>query len=321
MEFKIGGNDKLYLPLILNINPSEKLTIILEKNYYGENYANGYLLEFCKLNGKQCEYTGVNKTATFEKDEKYKIRYNCYGYSSFSFISFSSINIFEMEIDNIHLFELGSKKDQYFITNVKNYENFYIYFNSYDSEDVYTKFISENEMETIDKNIKKYYFDRKNFWENILLYERTNDYLIIKVEYKSFRSNEGSLGVFSKIYNIEPNKIIEIDKGTKALIQCSTQGSSYFLLSSCENMKSLEDYKSANDDFKDFLELYYSLKTKLYYVNSTNEKTKLKFFKIDLPYGNVYYNDLVKSYLEKYGPDSLFMRIFSQSSSLMLKIF
>ena len=60
-----------------------------------------------------------------------------------------------MEIDNIHLFDIGTNnEEQYFITNVKDYENIYIYFNADDSNaDFYTKFISENEMETIDKNI------------------------------------------------------------------------------------------------------------------------------------------------------------------------
>ena len=41
-------NEQLYLPLIFNINSSEKLIFILEGNYYGNNYANGYLLEYCK---------------------------------------------------------------------------------------------------------------------------------------------------------------------------------------------------------------------------------------------------------------------------------
>ena len=119
-----NDNNQLYLPLVFNINPSEKSTLILKGNYYGQNYANGYLLEYCKLNGEQCQYSGIDKTAIFEKEEKYKIKYNCYSsYStSFEFISFSSIIIFEMEIDNIQLFELGpNNEEQYFITKVKDY--------------------------------------------------------------------------------------------------------------------------------------------------------------------------------------------------------
>ena len=58
------------------------------------------------------------------------------------------------------------------------------------------------------------------------------------------------MGVFSKIYNINPNEIIELDKGTKTLIQCS-QDYSYFLVSSYENMKLLESVYPINIKFTD----------------------------------------------------------------------
>ena len=328
LDFEIRDyNNKLYKPLVLNVNPSENLILILEKNYYGENYANGYLLEYCKLNGNQCKYNGITKTATFEKGEKYKIRYNCYSSSSYyEFTSFSSFNIFELEIDNIQLFQLSSNKDQYFITNVKDYENIYIYFNTGHSTDFYTKFISESERKTIDTNIKEYRYDSENtFWKNIFLFERKNDYLIIKAEYDNYDCYEGTVGVFSKIYDIWPNDIIEIDKGTKTLIQYSEVDSSYFLVSSYENMKSLKDEYPINVNFTDFLEIYSYQKKAIIYVNSTNEKTKIKLFKTQFPYGilkfNFYYNDYIKPYLESYGPDSLFMRIISQSSDINLKVF
>ena len=78
------------MPLILNIHPSEKLIFILKDNYYGNNYADGYLIEYCKLNGNQCRYNGITKTAIFERGEKYKIKYNCYSSSStyFEFTSY-----------------------------------------------------------------------------------------------------------------------------------------------------------------------------------------------------------------------------------------
>ena len=317
-------NSKLYLPLIFNINPSEKLIFILNDNYYGNNYANGYLLEYCKLNGNQCEYNGIIKTVTFEKGEKYKIKHNCN--SNFKFKSFLSIDIFELEINNIQLFDLSSNnKDQYFITNVKNYENIYIYFNAAESNYFYTKFISENEMKTIDKNINEYEFDSEStFQGNIFLFEKKNDYLIIKVKYRSYNNDKGTLGIFSKIYNIEPGEIIEIDKGTKTLIKYLQKESGiYFLVSSYENMKLLENYYPINTNFTNFMELYSSFDNKLIYVDSTNEITKIKLFKNEFHYDkmqfNFYYNDNMKPYFDIYGPDSLFMRIFSQSSDLMLK--
>lgn len=123
-----------------------------------------------------------------EKDEKYKIKLNSEYSTHYKFIAFSSITIFEMEIDNILLFKLDTNnKDQYFITNIKDYENIYIYFNAdYSSGEFYTKFISENEMKTIDKNITEYYFDSQDTTrKNIFLFEKKNDFLIINVKYSS----------------------------------------------------------------------------------------------------------------------------------------
>ena len=148
--------------------------------------------------------------------------------------------------------------------------------------------------------------------------KKKNDFLIINVKYSSGYS-KGTVGVFSKIYNINPNEIIELDKGTKTLIQYS-QDYSHFLVSSYENMKLLESIYPININFTDFIRLDISggIKGKFIYINSTNEITKIKLFKNEFAYRTFYYNDYIKSYFDNYGPDSLFMRIISQSSDLTL---
>ena len=61
------------------------------------------------------------------------------------------------------------------------------------------------------------------------------------------------------------------------------------------------------------------------FTENINETTKIKLFTYELPSGtsqfNLYDDDYIKNYLDDYGPDSLFMRILSQSSDLMLKTF
>jgi hypothetical protein len=157
--------------------------------------------------------------------------------------------------------------------------------------------------------------------------KKKNDYLIIKREHERVGNNKGTVGVFSRIYNIEPDQIIEIDKGTKTLVKYSKEESgSYFLVSSYENMKKLENYYPIDVNFTDFIKIYYSSSNMhLIYVDSTNEITKIKLFNTDFSYDkmqfNFYYNENIKSYFDDYGPDSLFMRIISQSSDLMLKIY
>jgi len=42
------------------------------------------MLEYCKLQDENnCKYKGIKTTAIFEKGVKYKIKYNCKGYSNY----------------------------------------------------------------------------------------------------------------------------------------------------------------------------------------------------------------------------------------------
>ena len=328
--------EQQYLPLIININPSENFLFVLKKEYYGENYINGYLLEYCKLDGDQCIFNGILKKAIFEKGEKYKIRYNCFqnSLSSFMFKSFTSFNIFEMEINNIFLFELYEKEEKFFIVNIKNEENITFYIkNNYVFSEFYVTFISESEKESLEQNIDKYNFVFKlETWKNIFPFERENDYLIIKVKYNSYSIEKGILGVFSKSYSIKFDETIEIDKGKKKSILYFPEAyDECFLVSSNENMLLLKDSFPELANFTDFIvfPMYMKVENKITYIDSSNDKTKIKLFKSNYTndfflnyyrFNFYYYNDYIKKKLDECGPDSIFMRNISQSSYLIREI-
>ena len=240
------SHEQQYLPLLINISPSENFLFALKKEYYGENYINGYLLEYCKLNGSQCEFNGILKTAFFEKGEKYKIRYNCFksSLSGFMFKSFTSFNFFEKELNDIFSFELYQNEEKYFIVNIKNEENITFYIKSdYLFSQFYVAFISESEKKSLEQHIDKINFvSEMAAQKNIFSYERENDYLIIKVKYYTYNVEKGILGVFSKSYSIKFDETIEIDKGKKTTIQYYPEDyDECFLVSSHENMISLKN--------------------------------------------------------------------------------
>ena len=106
-------------PLIFNINSIAKSTVKFSYNYGGSNY----LLEYCKLDGNQCNYKGINNIAFFEKGQNYKIKYKCNKKNSdnFEFNSFSSLNTYEIEFSNFYFYELNSNhEEEYFLLKIKN---------------------------------------------------------------------------------------------------------------------------------------------------------------------------------------------------------
>ena len=287
---------ELYLPLLININPSENFIFVLKKEYYGDNYINGYVLEYCKLNGNQCIFNGITKTAIFEKGEKYRIRYNCYqnSLSSFIFKSFTSFNIFELEINDIFAFDLNKDEEKYFIVDIKNEQNITFYIkHDYVMSDFYDAFISESEKISIEQNIDKYSFKRESAaMKNIFPFKKENDYFIIKVKYSSFSVENGILGIFSKSYSIKFGETIEIEKGKKATILYFPEAyDECFLVSSNENMILLKDSFPMLAKSTDFIEFpRYMSGNKITYIDSSNAKTKIKLFKSD------YTNDFFLNY-------------------------
>ena len=318
-------------PIIFNINsPAKSIT---KFSYYKENFYNSeYMLEYCSLlDGNKCEYKGINTTAIFEKGVKYKIKYNCYiRYSNnFEFTSFSSFNTYEIEFSDFNFYQLSSNHiEEYFLLNIKNFNKFSIYIEA-DINDIYTKYINETDSENIEKIKEKNSYESKSLFYGDRLFDFNNlenDYIVIKIEYSSYKSNKGTLAGFSTVHDFTPDTSVELEKGEKVIIKYSHDSGGCILVSSSKNMKKLDYYFDTNK----FIDLIRTSsleeKNKLIFVDSSNEKTKILMFKSEFPYYaqtklKLYFEEDIKEYLDEYGPDSLFMRMSSHSTDFLFNVF
>ena len=319
-------------PIIFKIDSD--LKSLVKFNYNKNNYYNSdYLLEYCKINQNQCEYKGINMTAIFEKGGQYKIKYNCYIYSrnSFRFNTFSSISIFELYPYNITSFEVGSNNEkQYYLINIKNNHNFFIYIEKGESY-LYTKYMNKTDIEDIDMIINySYNYERYETRNKLINFNnKANEYLIIRVDYEQFyhsSSNKGILGFMPEYFNLTKDDIFEIEKGKKAIFRFYSWSKEFILVSSNENIKVI----NSSFDSVCFTKIILDMKGGEYnifiYVDASKEKTKIKLFDVKFDYHantklKLYTNYDLKNYLDKYGPDSLFMRMSSHSSEFLFNVF
>ena len=307
--------------LIFKINPD--LKSVVEFNYDKNNYYNSnYLLEYCKINQNQCEYKGINMTAIFEKGEKYKIKYNCYTYyrSEFDFAFFSSISIHELHSYDIASFYISSShKEQYFLMNIKNYNNFSIYI---DKSYLYAKYMNEINIEDIDM-ITNYTNEYKKYstTNGIANFNNIgNEYLAIKIG--SFDYYSGILGLIPEIHDLVEDNIIEIENGKKAVIRYSHRSGTYILVSSNKNIKILgTSFFSLYFEYE-IVDTYF--KNNLVYVDSSNQNSKIKLFRVQF---NYHYNTNLKLYTnndinnELGKADSLFLRMSSYTRQFLFNVF
>jgi len=287
------------------------------------------MLEYCALpDGNKCEYKGINTTAIFEKGVKYKIKYYSNG---FNFIPFSSFNIYEIEFSDFNLYELSSNhKEQYFLLNIKNCNNFSTYIEA-DIDDIYTKYINQSDSENIEKIMEKNsYKERVSLSSRDRLfnfYNLGNDYIVIKVEYNNYRNNKGILGGFSTVLDITPEKTVILEKGQKAIIKYPYYGYGYCILVSSSNNMKKPSYNFHINKFNDIIRASCSLeKWNFIFADSSNEKTKIIMIKDSFPYNSptkleLYFERDIENYLDEYGPDSLFMRMSSHSTNFRFNVF
>ena len=318
-------------PLIFNINNIPNKSIA-KFNYstLREIYNSDYLLEYCKIINNECEFKGINNTVIFEKGGKYKIKYNCnirYN-KNFEFNPFSVINTYEIDfLEFIHNRLSSNHKEQFFLLKADIYETFYIYIGDGINE-IHTKFIKDSDSEDIEKIQFPYNYEKiSTFYENVFDFNyKENNYLVIKVEYNVNKENKGILVGFSKFYDLKPDTIIELDKGEKVIINYSYNIDSCILVSSYENLKELNSLFDINN-FTDIIKTSSSSKGNNYvYIDSSNNKSKIQFFKTDFPdYSktklNLYVNNDIQNYFDDYGSDLLFMRMSSHSVPLTFHIF
>ena len=317
-------------PLIFNIQTDFKSIVKFDYDKYAF-YNSSYLLEYCEVNGEsKCEYKGINKTAIFEKGKMYKVKYNSnIRYSDqFEFSPFETYNTFEIKCYDFVSYQLSSNhKTLYYLLDVKKFDKFYIYIET-DPDEFYSRFINASDSENIEK-IRQYSYEEKStfFGQKIFDFNNeANDYLVVKMEYGTTDKNTIFLGGISKLYDFTPDTSIELEKGEKALIQYSHDYGSCILVSSNENIKRFDSSVNSKEFTDIIITSRNEEKEKFVYVDSLNEKIKVQFFKAEFPYYaktklRLYCNNDIKSYLDKYGPDSLFMRMSSESSAFIFNVF
>jgi len=131
LNFDIEFLYKPPFPLIFNLDIiKESTTISFNQTNFNKIYDGNYIFNYCIEEENKCNYIGSNNlNITFLKDKKYKIKINCYSNKSdLDLYYFKSIDFFQ----DIHLgkqiFSINkSFKPKYYILNIKNYENIYIF--------------------------------------------------------------------------------------------------------------------------------------------------------------------------------------------------
>jgi hypothetical protein len=306
IDYCIGSSDKVTL------NGACQIDVTTAGTFEISYYLNG---EKDIFETKQLLTVGshtLNFSCWFDITEDLQNMYNTFEIKWYDFVSY--------QLSSIHM-------EIYYILDVKNYDKFYIYIEK-DPRTFYTRFINESDLENIEK-IRQYSYEEKSTSSNTKIFDFKNienDYLAIKIKNEYSQKNKVFLGGITKIYDFKPDDSVEIEKGEKALIQYSHEYGSCFLVSSNENIKIFD----SSVDSKEFSDLIITSRSeennKLVYVDSFNEKIKVKFFMAEFPYYaktklKLYCNNDIKSYLDKYGPDSLFMRMSSESSAFIFNVF
>ena len=221
----------------------------------------------------------------------------------------------------------SNHKEQFFLLKADIYETFYIYIGDGINE-IHTKFIKDSDSEDIEKIQFPYNYEKiSTFYERVFDFNyKENNYLVIKVEYEVNKENKGILFGFSKFYDLKPDTIIELDKGGKVIINYYHNIDSCILVSSYENLKELNSLFDINN-FTDIIKTNLSSKGNNYvYIDSSNNKSKIQFFKTDFPdYSktklNLFVNNDIQNYFDEYGSDLLFMRMSSHSAPLTFHVF
>ena len=311
--------DKPPFPLIFNIDTVKEdifynfIELSKDKISDGE-----HLLEYCIIDENECKYKGIEKSLNFEKGKKYKIRLNSYKNDDNLFY-FETFYVWkEIEFGLLSYEASINEKTCFFLINVQNLKNFYVYF---DGTINFYSFLSEKEKELFPDNLNNlkfidYGYIRPQKIDNI----NENDFILLEIRHSYKYSNLISL--FNAYYVIGPYKSLEIETGNKAGIfiekpSYSYDSELYIIISSNKNMQ-LSTYTPGN--YSNILYISSNFNGFIY-MNSTLEKTKIKCYEYKksindykFQFNFVTNNDL-NYFFNNYGPDSLFMRTNSISSS------
>ena len=276
-------------------------------------------------NETECNYLGINGSLKFEKGKNYKIKINFYKNNETNLFYFDTFNTIKEIEFGLETYESSSfEKESYFILNVKNIKNFYMYFSLYSSSRIYYAFITEHE-----KNLLPDIIDNLKFIKcssssvKEIFNDNSNDYFILKKS-NTNRDDKNIICIFNIYHKIGSDLNLEIEKGKKVSIYKEKPSSSYyakkyFVLSSNKNIQLLDysTYTPGNvsqslyliNDKEEFLYIDSYLENTYIILNEYNDgfngNGKFQF--------NLVTNENLNYYFNKYGSDTLFMRTNSIS--------
>ena len=324
------------LPLVFVIIAKKEKFLSVKSNgniYSGEKIFNGDSeLEFCEVNGNDCYFKNINidDYISFDKDKKYKIKINCYQYreQQYLFRRNIKVSIFKEIEFGPSLISYYSDKITYFI--IKNYEKFQFSLKSKTGAiNIYKySYINEIDKQNLPQTIDKLEFYRKELKEQNEMSNNGYDYFIIQID-SDYSISKGYLCIYTDSYLINNNKEIEIEKGKYSLLYVNFESplKHYILASSNKNAILLDDYLFESKNltnliiyYNDDIGYYYNHEYMFAYVDSSYEKTTLKF------YSYMHYNTLVSkfnlklllntdlySFFTKNNVDSIFIRNISNN--------
>ena len=284
-QFTISNIKEHPNPLIISIEPIEE-----EEFYY---FIEDNFLYYCIMDeNNECDYNPL-KIINFEKNKKYRIKYECSGSNTFKFKSFTSIKEFKFE--NIIYKINESLSDRYFLFYIKNKANLNVYIN----RNYYFGYISENEKNQLPNNIKNINFESTSSFYNSIT--NVDDYVIFQVNYGN-----------SILYTFEEDKIdinsettFEINKEGNFCLNVTSKQSG-ILVSSNKNM----DILSHSLNIQNLKNILILEQNSFIYVNSTKEKSLFKYYLFtDRLDSFELINDYnIDTYLSLYNKDSFFVR-------------
>ena len=301
------------LPLIFNIDSiEEKLILSINKESYTES-----ILEVCKISENQCNFKGNMSQIIFEKDKKYKIKYNYLYNGNYYYFKAYTKSIYKEIGIGLNKFSYYKTTLCYIIVDITKYNNFYIYISYNNEYRFYYSFISEKEknsfLNDLDVSIS---FDSKDT-QKIINMEKEKDYIIIKLESSYSEYINGYIVSFNSYIDIQYDTIFEVEKGTIGILRkeriwdCDNK---YFLVSSKSNMVIFssilkEDFTNLItidcDNYDDTLIFFDSSKEKTTFNYYAYQSKNVHNFPINI---NFIKDSNLAYYFNKYDSDSLFIR-------------
>ena len=311
--------EKPPLPLEFKIDSIEEEVYyhFKEKDTYNY-YDSDYLLEFCELNNNQCEYKGA-KVFHFEEGNNYKIRMNwCYK-NNYYFIDKLEIipyYIKTIEFGTTFYKTNGESRTNYFIIDAKNFTDLYIDV-EYCTNAVYGS-CNEEQINLLPYNTDNIKYT--SLYIGVFAPVEVNDgdnYIVLKIFDKPSIYNNfiHIINYKNLIGNSHYSFSLEYEKGTFGIISFSEKNyyRNLVILSSNKNM-GLYDKTFPPENLTNIMYTSKMTYDDYLYIDSTKEKTIIK----GSPYQSPYYfhiivDDTFNEFLNKYGPDSMFMRTSSHS--------